>query len=400
MALTGFPAGSPRWPRGDVVRSLEDACLLLGELSHAAGTRVDARPADLLCQRAAWRGLTAGGQVSAGGQCRLLRADDGWVAVTLARPSDFDAVPALVGGGSAAAVSRSADVAWDALSGWAAHSPASDVAARAQLLEIPAAPVPARRASPRRPWVTRHLGETGPRPNRRPVVVDLSAMWAGPLCAHLLGLAGAEVVKVEDPDRPDAARLGDPELFHHLHEGHRIEQVSFLAPDGPKRLRDLLEEADIVIEGSRPRAMAALGIHPASFLRQRPGRTWVSITGYGRTGPRSNYVAFGDDAAAGGGLVAEGPTGPVFCADAVADPITGLYAAVAALGSLTSGGGDLLDCAMTRAVAHANAMPGCPRMHRCVPDEDGWVVSHTDDRDRVPVERPIGHSDVIAPPPW
>src|SRR5438445_440620 len=52
-------------------------------------------------------------------------------------------------------------------------------------------------------------------------VVDLSAMWAGPLCASVLGMAGADVIKVEDPRRPDGARFGPPEFFDLLHAGHR-----------------------------------------------------------------------------------------------------------------------------------------------------------------------------------
>ena len=51
---------------------------------------------------------------------------------------------------------------------------------------------------------------------------------------------------------------------------------------------------------------------------------WVSITGYGRDGPAAQRVAFGDDAAVAGGLIGGDRTDPVFCADAVADPLAGL----------------------------------------------------------------------------
>jgi crotonobetainyl-CoA:carnitine CoA-transferase CaiB-like acyl-CoA transferase len=63
-------------------------------------------------------------------------------------------------------------------------------------------------------------------------------------------------------------------------------------------------------------------------------------------------VAFGDDAAVAGGLVAWDGDGPVFCADAVADPSSGLVAVAATLDALAAGGGWLLDVAMSRVAAH------------------------------------------------
>src|SRR6202044_2309868 len=75
-------------------------------------------------------------------------------------------------------------------------------------------------------------------------------------------------------------------------------------------------------------------------------RVWISITGYGRTGEGTNRVAFGDDAAAAGGLVAWTDGGPLFCADALADPLTGLTAASACVSALRSGSRCLLDVSM------------------------------------------------------
>ena len=86
-----------------------------------------------------------------------------------------------------------------------------------------------------------------------------------------------------------------------------------------------------MIESSRPRALRRLGLHADEWLAAGPGRIWLSITGYGREDPRQR-VAFGDDAAVAGGLVATGTDGsPAFCADAIADPLTGMLAAAAAL---------------------------------------------------------------------
>ena len=83
------------------------------------------------------------------------------------------------------------------------------------------------------------------------------------------------------------------------------------------------------------------------------GKVWVSITGYGRNGPRSKGVAFGDDAAVSGGLFLKDPLS--FIADAVADPSAGLLAATLALSALKSGKGWLIDIPLS---AVANWMLG------------------------------------------
>jgi crotonobetainyl-CoA:carnitine CoA-transferase CaiB-like acyl-CoA transferase len=84
----------------------------------------------------------------------------------------------------------------------------------------------------------------------------------------------------------------------------------------------------------------------------------VSITGYGRDGDAAEQVAFGDDAAVAGGLVAYDDDGaPVFAGDAIADPISGLCAAVGALQAVRDGGGVIVDVAMRDAVAHVAGSP-------------------------------------------
>ena len=98
---------------------------------------------------------------------------------------------------------------------------------------------------------------------------------------------------------------------------------------------------------SRPRALAQLGLDANDIVAANAGpQVWVSITGYGRTGEGANRVAFGDDAAAAGGLVVWTDDGPLFCADAIADPLTGLTAAGACVDALRAGGRTLLDVSM------------------------------------------------------
>ena len=124
-------------------------------------------------------------------------------------------------------------------------------------------------------------------------------MWAGPLCGQLLARAGATVVKVEARGRPDGTRAGPAAFFDWMNSGKLSYAVDFDEPTGLPRL---LEAADVVIESSRPAALARRGLGPAD-IAPRDGRVWLRITGHGTDGERADWVAFGDDAAVSGGLV-------------------------------------------------------------------------------------------------
>jgi crotonobetainyl-CoA:carnitine CoA-transferase CaiB-like acyl-CoA transferase len=364
MWLTGHPSGPPLAPRAAVVPALRAASRIAAGLAAGAadGRGLDVDLGELLTGRAAWMGLRRGGRTSANGSCRLLRAEDGWVAVNLARASDVDAVPAMI-------ERPVTGDPWDALTAAMAGMPAAAVVERATLVAVPAGALPSSPTDvgsmplPPGPFRVSGLGEArepavaGRR--RAPLVVDLSAMWAGPLCAHLLGRAGFRVVKVESPTRPDGARSGEPRFFSWLHGGHESVALDLSSEGGRRSLGELLDRADVVVESSRPRALGQLGIDAEQVVAARPGVTWVGITGHGRSAG-SSRVAFGDDAAVAAGLVAwDERDEPVFCGDAIADPVTGLYAAVGALASQAAGGGHLLDVAMVDATRFA-ATPAVP----------------------------------------
>ena len=202
-------------------------------------------------------------------------------------------------------------------------------------------------------------------------MVDFSALWAGPLCAHLLGLAGARIVKVETPHRPDGARRGDPGFYRLLHAGHRSVVLDPDTREGRHAMTALVQAADIVIEASRPRALARFGLDADEAVAA--GTTWVSITAYGRAIDR---IGFGDDIAAASGLVARDLDGtPMFCGDAIADPLTGLTAAVLAATAPVDGGGVLWDIAMADVVAatlpSAEAPAYAPAARRY---KGAWIV--------------------------
>jgi CoA transferase family III len=123
----------------------------------------------------------------------------------------------------------------------------------------------------------------------------------------------------------------------------------------------LCASADIVIEASRPRALRQLGIDAEEIIAANPSLTWISITGYGRREPAANWVAFGDDAAVAAGLsqiLFDIHGEALFCGDAIADPLTGLHAAVAAWHSYKSGGGSLIAIALRDVVAHCVTFGG------------------------------------------
>ena len=297
---------------------------------------------------------TRQGARSVGGSTRLLPTIDGWVALSLARDDDVALLAAAL------EVERSADTGgalWarvaDVLAGWCSR----DVVERTSLVGLACSAVGEvaahglARAAPlgsgrlrSQPSATRTL--------RDGLVVDLSSLWAGPLCGELLARAGATVVKVESVGRPDGARHGPPAFFDLLNGAKPSVALDLTASEGRRRLRALLACADVVIEASRPRALMQLGIDVAEIAAEGRLRVWVSLTGHGRDDVSAMRVAFGDDAAAAGGLVAWEHGEPRFVGDAIADPASGLVAAVAVLDRLRAGGAWLLDVALARTAAH------------------------------------------------
>ena len=356
MWLTGWPSEAPLAFGAGVMPALRAALFAFETLAARVHPVSPPDPAWILGGRAALSGGSRRGRTSIGGSCRLIRARDGWVAVNLARDEDHAHLQAVLGGDWS-------EGAWPAIERTAAAIDAAELVARGQLVGVPISALPSssidHRDSPR-PWRSGRHGR--PRPiDTAPVVIDLSSLWAGPLCARMLSSVGMRVVKVESTRRPDGARAGSSRFFDWLHHDHESVALDFSSEAGRRALRALLFRADIVIEASRPRALGQLGIDAEAIAGA--GATWISITGYGRRGDLTHRVAFGDDAAVAGGLVAWDRRGePVFCADAIADPLTGVHAAVAGLASMLAGGGHLIELAMSEVAAFSGRIPastGC-----------------------------------------
>lgn len=343
MWLTGRPGGPPLFappllgPLG-VAPFLQVLAERLMRLSSLLGSSVVLDGPALLGERAAITGHQRQGEVSCGGASRLLRTLDGWIAVSLARDEDHASVPAWleadVDGRDPLAVERCVE-----------RRPSAQLLERAALLGLAcgalgetdegAVPTVERGAAP----AVQSLRDI--------IVVDLSSLWAGPLCGQLLAAAGARVIKVESTQRPDGARLGPRAFFDLLHAGKESIALDLTSASGRRTLGAVCARADVVIEGSRPRALAQLGVD----AHLAPARVWLSVTGHGRRQPMR--VGFGDDAAVAGGLVAVDGDGPVFAADAAADPIAGLLGAVAVLDRLAAGGKWLVDLSLSAAAAMA-----------------------------------------------
>jgi CoA transferase family III len=344
MCLTGRSEGPALGAPASLITLVDTAAATLRDCS---GGRVDVDGLALLGERAALGGLYRQGPVSCGGGASLLRAADGWVAVSMGRPEDVAAFPAWLESEATALDT------WAGLAVAVADKPTEWLDSRAALLGLPIAAIGSvtaletgcgdlpvlRHCVPRRAGSARTV--IGAR------VIDLSSLWAGPLAASLLGLAGADVIKVESTSRPDGARRGEPAFFDLLNGTKRSVVLDLDQEDGRRQLQELLMSADVVVESARPRALEQMGIMAMDLLSDRDGpKVWASITSHGRGPGCGERVGFGDIAAAAGALVAWDDLGPTFLADAVTDPLAGLVAAAATLESLGDEGATLLDVGM------------------------------------------------------
>lgn len=349
MALTGDADGPPLAPATTAALAVDEAL---------APSGLDARA---LADRAAHLGLSRRGATSCGGAARLLpTADDRWVAVNLPRPDDLDLLPAWLGIDDPAV-----------LDGAVAARPAADVVGGAIELGLAVAEVGERPPAPF--TAERRPGPSGP-PRTPPKVVDLSSLWAGPLCTQVLRRAGAEVVVIEASSRPDGSRAAHPGFHERLAEGKDHRVLDLRSADGRAGLHDLVDGADVVVSSARARALHQLGLDPDAFLAGGRDRVWVAVTGHGWT---SDRIGFGDDCAAAAGLVAWGADGrPRFAADAVADPLTGALAARAVLDAWTVGGRWFVDAALAGAAASVVGPDRADPAQAAEPDgSGGWIVA-------------------------
>lgn len=174
-------------------------------------------------------------------------------------------------------------------------------------------------------------------------VVEFCTVAAGPFCGMLLADMGADVVKVESPEG-DTLRQWPPlsngfsENFASLNRNKQSVALNLKDPADAALARQLILDADVVVENNRPGVMDRLGLGFASMREHKPTLLYCSISAYGQSGPRAGEGGFDltIQAAAGVMSVTGEPDGePVKCGVPLADFASGLYAAFAIASALT-----------------------------------------------------------------
>ena len=201
-------------------------------------------------------------------------------------------------------------------------------------------------------------------------VVDLSRVLAGPWATQILGDLGAEVIKVERPGAGDDTRGWGPPFvtddngrelaaayFLMANRNKRAIAVDFSTPDGQDIVRNLIAQADVVVENYKADSLKKYGLDYESVKKIHPGIVYCSITGFGQTGPYAHKPGYDLIAQAMSGLmsVTGNPPGtpgddPMKVGVGVSDLFTGLYATVGILAALRhkerTGEGQHIDVAL------------------------------------------------------
>jgi crotonobetainyl-CoA:carnitine CoA-transferase CaiB-like acyl-CoA transferase len=190
-------------------------------------------------------------------------------------------------------------------------------------------------------------------------VVDLSRYIAGPYCTMLLGDMGADVVKVEPPDRGENSRGFGPfiegeSLYTMVFNRNKRSLTLNLRIDAGKQvLRELLAHADVLVENFVPGTLEAMGFDWDRLQALNPRLIVTRISGFGQSGPLSRKPCFDVIAQTVSGLmdITGDPDGrPTMAGTYVVDYSTGLYATIGTLGALQargrSGKGQVVEVAL------------------------------------------------------
>jgi CoA:oxalate CoA-transferase len=176
-------------------------------------------------------------------------------------------------------------------------------------------------------------------------VADFSHVMAGPYASHLLRLLGAEVIKIEAPERGDAMRHygndrrydGMAPAFIGVNAGKKSLALDLKQPLAVEAARRLIESSDVVLENFRPGVMARFGLDYARVKQVQPRIVYCSISGYGQSGPRRDWPAIDNIVQATSGMMTLGGVAgdaPMRVGFPVVDTLTGQTAAFAILAAL------------------------------------------------------------------
>jgi len=171
-------------------------------------------------------------------------------------------------------------------------------------------------------------------------VIDLTSMWAGPLCTELLARSGARVIKIEPSCRPDGLRFGDGDnglgqapMFRELNRSKEIADIDLRYCSEGGEFHRLVRSADLIVTSLSPRANMNLGITSDQLCSINPDIAVLAITAFASASDESEWVAYGTGvhATSGHGWQAGRPLTPAF---SYPDPLAGLEACALALGQV------------------------------------------------------------------
>ncbi|MAM13131.1 MAG: carnitine dehydratase [Rhizobiaceae bacterium] len=195
-------------------------------------------------------------------------------------------------------------------------------------------------------------------------VIELGTYITGPAAAMHLGDLGADVIKVERPGAGDPFRAFKGGLYSPHYQTYNRNKRSIAIdtkdPDELAFLHDLVSTTDVFIQNFRPGVAERLGVGEADLRAVKPDLIYCAISGFGQSGPARDRPAFDTVAQAASGFLrlVTPPTNPRVIGPAIADALTGQYAAMAILAALlertSTGKGRRIDISMLEAMTHFN----------------------------------------------
>lgn len=195
-------------------------------------------------------------------------------------------------------------------------------------------------------------------------VIEMGSLLAGPFCGQLLGDFGAEVIKIEPPGVGDPMRQWGREKAHGkslwwpvIARNKKSVTINLRVEQGQQLVRDLVREADFVLENFRPGTMEKWGLGFEELKAVNPRIIMIRVSGFGQTGPYSRQAGFGAVGEAMGGLryvCGDPSTPPSRVGISIGDSLAATFACVGALSALhhreRTGEGQVVDSAIYEAV--------------------------------------------------
>lgn len=180
-------------------------------------------------------------------------------------------------------------------------------------------------------------------------VLDFTQSVAGPVCTSMLGILGANVVKVEPPGGDSFRGFLDGDAFTTVNLGKQSVAIDLKTDEGQAIARDLAQKADVIVESFRPGVMDRFGLGFDEVVTANPEVVYCSITGFGQEGPYSEYPAYDPVLQAMSGLMSvigypDRP--PARIGASVIDYSTGANAAFLVASALNGDRGNHIDIAL------------------------------------------------------